>query len=376
VAATIQLPGRTGPLVIPVPGWARSYQPPTSRRVWAAAHVAAVDAETIDWDSTVRFRRHLWAHGFGVAEAMDTAQRGMGLSWAQARELIARSATVPGRGALACGAGTDQLPDGERHPIPRIIDAYLAQMAFVQSAGADVIVMASRALAASARGAGDYLSVYGLLLEQAERPVILHWLGEAFDPALRGYWGAADFETAADTVLELIDQAGGKVDGVKLSVLDADREVALRRRLPAGVRLYTGDDFGYADLIRGDAEGHSDALLGAFAAITAPAAAALAALDRGDLAGYDAAMAPTVPLSRLIFEEPTYHYKVGVAFLAWLNGFQPQFAMLGGLQRRRPARHLIRVFELAAAARALTDPDLAEERMNELVATFAGPARV
>ena len=378
VGASIQLPGREGPLVIPAPGWAAGYPPPVARRVYAAAHVAAVRGpagEVVDWEATLRFREHLWAHGFGVAEAMDTAQRGMGLSWDLARELIARSASAA-HGALACGAGTDQLADGESYPIPRIIDAFASQMAFVQSAGADVILMASRALAASARGPGDYLEVYGSLLQAAERPVILHWLGEAFDPALRGYWGGTDFETAADTVLSLLDRYGDKVDGVKLSVLDAGREVALRRRLPPGVRLYTGDDFGYGELIRGDAQGHSDALLGAFAAITAPAAAALAALDRGDLAGYDAAMAPTVALSRLIFEPPTFYYKVGVAFLAWLNGFQPQFAMLGGLQRQRPARHLIRVFELAAAARALTDPDLAVERMNELLARLVGPERV
>jgi hypothetical protein len=371
VAASIQLPGREGPLVVPAPGWASGYLPPRARRVYAAAHVAAFDAERIDWEATLRFREHLWAHGFGVAEAMDTAQRGMGLPWDLGRELIARSASAA-RGALAAGAGTDQLADGESYPIPRIIDAFVSQMAFVQSTGADVILMASRALAASARGPGDYLEVYGSLLEQAERPVILHWLGEAFDPALRGYWGGTDFESAADTVLSLLDRYGDKVDGVKLSVLDADREVTLRRRLPAGVRLYTGDDFGYASLIRGDEDGYSDALLGAFAAITAPAAAALAALDRGDLAGYDAAMAPTVPLSRAIFSQPTFYYKVGVAFLAWLNGFQPQFAMLGGLERRRPAPHLIRVFELAAAARALTDPDLAVERMNELLARLVG----
>jgi nucleotide-binding universal stress UspA family protein len=379
VTAAIQLPGRTRPLVIPEPGWAPAYPPPASRRVWAAAHVAAgggSGGEVIDWASTMRFRDHLWAHGFGVAEAMDTAQRGMGLSWAQARELIARSAAAPSRGALAGGAGTDQLPEGESYPIPRIIDAYAEQIGFVHSTGADVIVMASRALAASARGPLDYLEVYGQLLRQAERPVILHWLGEAFDPALRGYWGSTEFGAAAATVLGLIDRAGEKVDGIKLSVLDADREVALRRLLPAGVRLYSGDDFNYAGLIRGDRHGHSDALLGAFAAITAPAAAALAALDRCDLAGYDAAMMPTVPLSRQIFEPPTFHYKVGVAFLAWLNGFQPHFVMLGGIQRRRPARHLIRVFELAAAAQALTDPELAVERMNRLVATFAGPARV
>ena len=400
----IRLPGRPGPLAVPAPGWAPAYPSPASRRVFAAAHrrdvggpagtaaggpdgaavggpdgaaVGGPDDAVIDWESTMRFRDHLWAHGFGVAEAMDTAQRGMGLSWPQARELIARSAARAAAqdAVLACGAGTDQLADGESYPIPRIIDAYTEQLGFVQSAGAGVIVMASRALAASARGPGDYLDVYGELLRQAERPVILHWLGEAFDPALRGYWGSASFDAAADTVLELIDRAAGSVDGVKLSVLDSGREVALRRRLPPGVRLYTGDDFNYAELIRGDAHGHSDALLGAFAAITAPAAAALAALDQGDLAGYDAAMTPTVPLSRAIFEPPTFNYKVAVAFLAWLNGFQPQFAMLAGLQRRRPARHLIRVFELAAAAQALTDPELAVERMNGLLAAFAGPER-
>jgi hypothetical protein len=422
VTAQIRLPGRAEPLVIPEPGWAACYPPPTSRRVYAAAHVAARLAEgsedpVIDWESTMAFRHHLWAHGFGVAEAMDTAQRGMGLSWELARELITSSAREAARyrteqirtdqvrddlgtegavgpggsggtsgvgrvAALACGAGTDQLADGESHSISTIFGAYAEQMAFVQATGADVILMASRALAASARGARDYLQVYGELLRQAERPVILHWLGEAFDPALRGYWGSSGFDAAADTVLELIERAGGRVDGIKLSVLDAGRERALRRRLPAGVRMYTGDDFHYADLIRGDGDagpggvGHSDALLGAFAAITAPAAAALAALDRGDIAGYDAAMGPTVPLSRVIFEPPTFHYKVGVAFLAWLNGLQPHFSMLGGLQRRRPARHLIRVFELAAAGRALTDPELAAERMNELLATFAGPARV
>jgi hypothetical protein len=374
VDASIQLPGREGPLVIPSPEWAERYPPPRARRVYAAAHVAAFDAERIDWEATLRFREHLWAHGFGVAEAMDTAQRGMGLSWELARELIARSASAA-HGALACGAGTDQLPDGESYPIARIIDAFVSQMAFVQSAGADVILMASRALAASARGPGDYLEVYGSLLRAAERPVILHWLGEAFDPALRGYWGSTDFDAAAGTVLELIERAGGQVDGIKLSVLDAGQEVALRRRLPSGVRLYTGDDFNYAGLIRGDADGYSDALLGAFAAITAPAAAALAALDQGDVAGYEAAMGPTVPLSRAIFEPPTYHYKVGVAFLAWLNGLQPHFAMLAGLQRQRPARHLIRVFELAAAARALTQPDLAVERMTTLIARLAGPER-
>jgi hypothetical protein len=372
MAARIMLPGRAEPLEITPPGWAPGYPPPATRRVYAAAHVASVDSgDLVDWEATLRFRDHLWAHGFAVAEGMDTAQRGMGLSWWLARELIASTAEraaarrAAGRFAgLACGAGTDHLAPDRPHSLPAIIDAYSAQLAFVQSVGARVILMASRALAAAAAGPSDYLEVYGALLKQAAQPVILHWLGEAFDPALRGYWGGNGFESAATTVLDLIDQAGDKVDGIKLSVLDADKEVALRRRLPAGIRLYTGDDFGYADLIRGDEAGHSDALLGAFAAVTAPAAAALHALDAGDLVGYAAAIGPTVPLSRLIFEEPTYYYKTGVAFLAWLNGLQPRFSMLDGLERRRPASHLIEVFELAAAAGALIDPDLAVSRMT------------
>jgi hypothetical protein len=377
--ATLSLPGRTAPLEITAPGWAAGYQPPVSRRVYAAAHVASIDSgDLVDWESTLRFREHLWDHGFAVAEAMDTAQRGMGLSWGLARELIAstaeRAAARRRRGrfaGVACGAGTDHLADGEGHSITRIIDAYEAQLGYVQSTGSGVILMASRALAAAARGSRDYLDVYGAVLKQASQPVILHWLGEAFDPALRGYWGGADFESAAATVLELIDRAGDHIDGVKLSVLDAAQEISLRRRLPAGIRLYTGDDFGYAELIRGDDAGHSDALLGAFAAVTAPAAAALAALDAGDVAGYEAAIGPTVPLSRLIFETPTYNYKTGVAFLAWLNGLQPRFSMLDGFERRRPAEHLIRVFELAAAAGALTDPGLAVSRMSAFLKVHA-----
>ena len=373
--AEIRLPGLSSPLLVGSPRWAVSYPPPRSRRVYAAAHVAVTSAVP-DWESTLRFRDYLWSHGFGVAEAMDTAQRGMGLSWPQARELISRSAAraaerrKAGRYAsLACGAGTDQLAPSDLHSIGEIIGAYAEQLDFVQSHRADVILMASRALAASARGPRDYLEVYGTLLKQADRPVILHWLGEAFDPALRGYWGSTDFGVAARTVLELIDQAGDKIDGVKLSVLDASHEVALRPRLPAGVRLYTGDDFNYADLIRGDQSGHSDALLGTFAAIAGPAAAALHALDAGDMAGYDAAIEPTVPLSRLIFTEPTPCYKVGVAFLAWLNGLQPRFEMLDGLERRRPVEHLLRVVKLAAEAGALTDPALAADRVAELLAT-------
>jgi hypothetical protein len=350
--------------------------------------VAAFPDGSIDWQSTLAFRDHLWAHGFGVAEAMDTAQRGMGLYWDQAKDLIRYSAERAGDarrtggaghtggtggterrgGLIACGAGTDQLPAGEAHTLTAIARAYDEQLELVQSSGARVILMASRAMAASARSGGDYLDIYGYLLKQADQPVILHWLGEAFDPQLRGYWGSTDFDAAADTVIELISRSDGKVDGIKLSVLDAGREIALRRRLPSGVRLYTGDDFNYAELIRGGPDGHSDALLGAFAAIAAPAAAALQALDAGHVARYDAIIGPTVPLSRAIFETPTASYKAGIAFLAWLNGFQPHFAMLAGFQHRRPAAHLIRVFELAAAAGALLEPGLAVERMTRYLA--------
>jgi Protein of unknown function (DUF993) len=366
MTAHLMLPGREAALAIPEPGWATGYSPPRRRHVYAAAHVAACPDGSIDWDATLRFREHLWAHGFGLAEAMDTAQRGTGLTFGQARELIARSSARAAELGLqiVSGAGTDQLAAGAQ-PLAAIIGAYVAQVEFVQAGGSQVILMASRALAASARSPGDYLEVYSQVLTHANEPVLLHWLGSAFDPALRGYWGSADFGPAADTVIELIERAGGKVAGIKLSVLDGGHERALRRRLPAGVRLYTGDDFHYDELIKGDADGHSDALLGAFAAVTAPAAAALHALDEGDEAGYDAAMGPTVALSRLIFTEPTYDYKVGVAFLAWLNGLQPHFAMLARLQDRRSAEHLIAVFELAAAARALLDPDLAVSRMTE-----------
>jgi hypothetical protein len=367
MTARISLPGRAEPLVIAPPPWASSHPPPTSRRVFAAAHVAAFPDGSIDWESAARFRDHLWSHGFGVAEAMDTAQRGMGLSWAQARELISRSARQAARrgGVLACGVGTDQLPDSGSYRLAEITSAYEEQLDHVQSAGAQVILMASRALAATARSAADYLNIYGYLLRQADRPVILHWLGEAFDPRLRGYWGSADFTSAAVTVLDLVRQAGGKVDGVKLSVLDAGHEVALRSQLPAGIRLYTGDDFNYPELIRGGPDGHSDALLGAFAAVTAPAAAALQALDAGDTARYAEVMGQTRALSRKVFEEPTSHYKTGIAFLAWLNGLQPYFAMLDGFQGRRGVAHLTRVLELAAGCGALLEPELASHRMRQ-----------
>jgi hypothetical protein len=376
VAASIRLPGRDGELVVETPRWADSYPPPTSRAVLAAAHVAARPDGTIDWDSTMAFRDYLWDNGFGLADAMDTAQRGMGLSWPQTQELIARSgARATQRGALiACGAGTDQLPDGVGHSLATIRAAYLDQLEVVQAAGARPILMASRALAASGATAHDYLDLYAELIGAAGEPVILHWLGEQFDPALRGYWGSADLREATDVVVQIIAAAPDRVDGVKVSLLDPDLELALRDRLPDGVRCYTGDDFNFASLIRGETSGHSDALLGVFAAVAAPAAHALHALDAGDLTTYDAVMGPAEVLGRKVFEAPTSAYKVGVAFLAWLNGFQPHFAMLAGLERQRSTAHLVQVFELAAACGALIRPDLAVERMTQLLAERSADA--
>jgi hypothetical protein len=310
-----------------------------SRIAFAAAHVAADETGGVDWEATLAFRRHLWGHGLGVAEAMDTAQRGMGLDWPLARELIARTA-AEGGGRLCAGAATD-------HTSPATLDevraAYEHQCEFVEGAGAQVVVMASRALAALARSADDYREVYGAVLRQLERPPILHWLGEMFDPALAGYWGP-DPEA---TLLAIVRDHD--VDGVKVSLLDAEREVAIRERLPEGVRLYTGDDFNYPELI---ASG-SDALLGIFAAIAPAAEAALAALDRGDRAAYDRILAPTVPLARKLFEPPTFNYKTGIAYLAWLNGHQPHFRMLGGLETARSDAHLAEVRELAERAQVL-----------------------
>ncbi|MGH3267276.1 MAG: DUF993 family protein [Trebonia sp.] len=365
MSATLTLPGGTQPLTVERPPWPAAHRPAGTRRAYAAAHVAARSDGEIDWESTLAFREYLWSQGFGVAEAMDTAQRGMGLTWAQARELIERTAaraTETG-GLLACGAGTDQLSDGAG--LAQVSAAYEEQIIAVEAAGATVVLMASRALVAAARSAQDFRDVYRHLLRGVRRPVILHWLGEIFDPALTGYWGADSFEQAAATVLEIIADAGAKVDGIKLSLLDAGKEVWLRHQLPDGVRMYTGDDFGYAELIEGDEQGHSDALLGALAAITAPAAEALAALDAGDNARYRSLIEPTVPLSRTLFEAPTYEYKAGIAFIAWLNGLQPEFAMVDGFERRRSDEHLIRVFELAAACGALIEPELAVERMSQ-----------
>jgi hypothetical protein len=352
--------------------------PPVSRVCFAAAHVVSdplADGDPsgpaqLDWDATLAYRRHLWAHGFGVAEAMDTAQRGMGLDWDATRELIRRSAAEAAAvgGAIAAGAGTDQLPDGAEVTRTEVERAYGEQSAFVEDAGAPVILMASRALARCARDADDYHAVYGAILGQLRQPAILHWLGPAFDPALEGYWGSRDLDVAAETLLSIIAAHRNRVDGVKVSLLDAEREIALRRRLPDGVRMYTGDDFDYPRLIRGDEEGHSDALLGILDAIAPAAAAALQALDAGDRARFDALLAPTVPLSRHVFGAPTRFYKTGIVFLAYLNGHQDHFRMVGGMESARSLTHLAELFVLADRASLLSDPELASRRMRAVLA--------
>jgi hypothetical protein len=385
--ATIALPEATGgwrEMELRQPrAWAEHPDGFRSRVVFAAAHVVPDPrAENvpgapaaIDWDATLAFRRHLFRYGLGVAEAMDTAQRNMGLDWPATQELITRSADVAREhGArIASGAGTDQLL-GPTADINEVTRAYLEQVEFVEGAGSQVILMASRQLAAAARSADDYLEVYATVLRQATRPVILHWLGEMFDPQLSGYWGSTDVATATRSFLDLIRAHSAKVDGVKVSLLSADHEIELRAALPAGVRLYTGDDFNYPELIEGDGDHHSDALLGAFAAIAPAASAALSALDAGDIDGYRREMTPTLPLSRHVFATPTYYYKTGIAFLAWLNGHQDGFVMVGGLQSARSVLHLARVFELANEAQLLTDPDRAAHRLGLLLAT-AGVAR-
>ncbi|MFG1818431.1 dihydrodipicolinate synthase family protein [Kribbella sp. NPDC049174] len=351
-----------------------TYAPAESRLAFAAAHVVADplgdnspgQPAVVDWEHTLEFRRHLWSLGLSVAEAMDTAQRGMGLDWAATQELIRRSAAEAPDGRIAVGVGTDQLAAGN-HSLETVIGAYEEQLAVAEEVGAQPILMASRALCAAAGSPDDYRKVYDRLLNQSSRPVILHWLGAMFDPALDGYWGSDSLDTAADVVVELIGDHTAKVDGIKVSLLEASREVALRNRLPEGVRLYTGDDFNYPELIKGDDDAYSDALLGIFAAIAPAAAAALKALDDGDLQRYDEVFAPTVPLSRQIFSAPTYYYKTGIAFLAWLNGHQPGFSMVGGLQTGRSLPHLADTFRLADQAGVLTNPELAVARFRQLL---------
>ncbi|MGW8783962.1 dihydrodipicolinate synthase family protein [Streptomyces sp. NPDC055796] len=360
--------------------------PARSRRFYAAAHVvadplaacaggpASRPGPAVDWEATLAFRHRLWAQGLGVAEAMDTAQRGMGLDWPAAAELIRRSAAearaVGGR--ILCGAGTDQLAPGAGHALTAITAAYEEQLAHVEDCGAGAVLMASRALAAAARGPEDYLAVYGRLLRQSARPVVLHWLGPMFDPELAGYWGHADLDAATEVFLKVVADQPEKVDGVKVSLLDAERERDIRRRLPPGVRCYTGDDYHYPELIAGEgaAEPGSDALLGVFDPIAPLAARAGTALDRDDPAGFHALLDPTVALSRHLFAPPTRYYKTGVVLLAWLAGYQDHFTMLGGLQSARPLPHLATAYEQADLLGLFPDPGLAEARMRRLLAVY------
>ncbi|WP_434621617.1 dihydrodipicolinate synthase family protein [Arthrobacter sp. A5] len=377
-------------LVLNQPGpWTKPAGLIRSRKVYAAAHVTprALGNNTpgapadIDWDATLAFRHELWSWGLGIADAMDTAQRGMGLDWTATRELIRRSAAEAAgiatperttRDLLACGAGTDQLDPAAVEPGPEgletVLAAYREQVAVVEESGAKVILMASRALSRVASGPADYLHVYSTLLAEVREPVVLHWLGTMFDPALAGYWGSGDVDAATATFLALIEAYADKVDGVKVSLLDAAHEVRLRAALPPGVRLYTGDDFNYPELIDGDGESHSDALLGIFAAIAPAASTALQAYDDGDPVRARAILDSTRALGLHAFEAPTYFYKTGIAFLAWLNGFQPAFSMVGGLHSGRSVAHLVQLFRLADDAGLLLDPALAAERMGMYLA--------
>nr|WP_308640111.1 dihydrodipicolinate synthase family protein [Paenibacillus silvisoli] len=353
-------------------------QPLKSRIAFSAAHVVCnplmtaepLHAAQIDWEDTLAYRRYLWSLGLSVAEAMDTAQRGMGLDWTRAQELIRRSIAESRavNGRLACGAGTDQLAPGPAVTLADVETAYEEQCSFIEGHGGRIILMASRALAACAASPEDYERVYGTILRQVSEPVILHWLGDMFDPALTGYWGFKDPEAAMDVCLRIIRNHADKVDGIKISLLDAEKEIHMRRKLPAGVKLYTGDDFNYPELIRGDEHGYSHALLGIFDAIAPAAAAAIHALDEGDYARYGAILDKTVPLSRHIFQAPTYAYKTGVVFMAYLNGHQSHFRMLGAAEGARSISHLAELFMLADQAGLLADPERAAQRMKPLLA--------
>ena len=393
MALTLTLPGATGSLQTYCLRGVAPVKPATGLRfnriAYSAAHVVAdplapnnpwLDC-AVDWDSTIAYRRHLWSLGLGVAEAMDTAQRGMGLDWPTSLELIRRSldaaqdfSTTGGSALVASGCGTDHLLLDNVKTVDEVIKGYEEQMAAIEKLGGKLIVMASRALARVAQSPADYEWVYDRILSQARQPVVLHWLGDMFDPALAGYWGSTDVSAAMDTALGIIQTHPDKVDGIKISLLNKEQEIAMRRRLPAGVRMYTGDDFNYAELIAGDGVGalqnqqQSDALLGIFDAIAPAASAALGELARGKLDRFHAILGPTVPLSRHIFAAPTRFYKTGVVFMAWLNGHQGHFTMVGGQQSTRSLVHLAELFRLADAANLLEQPELAVHRMKTLLA--------
>ena len=354
----------------------RPHGPLTARVAYAAAHVvprASADntpgqPADIDWDATLAYRHHLFSWGLGVADAMDTAQRNMGLDPAAVRELISRSAAeASAAGArIVVGVNTDHVED-ELITLPQVIDAYKEQLFHAEDAGAGAVLMASRHLARAAQSADDYRRVYDEVLAVASQPVVLHWLGTAFDPQLAGYFGSDDWRVAADTVVDIIAGNPQAVSGIKMSLLDAQSEIAVRRRLPASARMFTGDDFHYCELIEGDEQGSSDALLGAFAALGPHASGAIQALGEGDVARYREILQPTEELSRQIFAAPTFYYKTGVAFMSWLNGHQEAFQMVGGLHSARSLSHLSRIVELANACGALERPDLAASRWHALL---------
>lgn len=354
-------------------------KPFQSRVALAAAHVVAdpsadhTDSSQpvqIDWDATIAYRSHLWSLGFAVAEAMDTAQRGMGLDWTASQELIRRSLSAANAegGVSVCGAGTDHLAPDPTNSLEDVIGAYEEQIGFVEGLGGRVIMMASRALAACAQGPDDYAKVYDRVLSQVKEPVIIHWLGDMFDPQLAGYWGSDDLTVAMDSALAILTACEDKIDGIKLSLLDEQKEIDMRRRLPASIKMYTGDDFNYPSLIWGDEQGFSHALLGIFDAIAPVAAAAFHALDAGDEARYNELFDPTVPLSRHIFQTPTYNYKTGIVFLAYLNGHQDHFKMVAAQESSRSTEHLAELFVLADKAGLLRDPELAVKRMSQFLA--------
>lgn len=349
-----------------------------ARVVFSAAHVVAdpltgndpSGRATVDWGATMRFRHYLAGLGLGIAEAMDTAQRGMGLDWPGALELIRRTKSELPEALVFNGCGTDQLDPADARSLEDVRAAYLEQLEAIQAVGGRIILMASRALAKVATSPDDYLAVYRDVLAACDEPVILHWLGDMFDPALAGYWGATQFEEGLETALAVIDQNVAKIDGIKISLLDKDKEIIMRRRLPQSVKMYSGDDFNYPELIAGDEQGHSHALLGIFDPLAAAATQAVRQLGEGDTAGFHATLDPTVPLARLVFRAPTRFYKTGVVFLAWLNGFQDHFVMLGGAQAMRPLPYFVDCFKLADQTGVLRDPELAARRMKTFLAFY------
>ena len=349
-----------------------------ARTVYSAAHVVAdpftpndpSGRAAIDWAKTMEFRRYLASLGLGIAEAMDTAQRGMGLDWPGALELIRRTREELPDALVANGCGTDHLDSATVTSLEDVRRAYLEQAEAIQKIGGRLILMASRALVRVAVKPEDYIKIYSDVLAACDEPVILHWLGNMFDPQLAGYWGDAAFEPAMQTALAVIEGNTAKVDGIKISLLDKEKEIVMRRCLPAGVKMYTGDDFNYPELIEGDSEGYSHALLGIFDPLAPAAAYAVERLGEGDMAAFRATLDPTVPLARLIFRAPTQYYKTGVVFLAWLNGFQDHFVMLNGAQAMRPLPYFVDVFRLADQCGLLRDPELSAQRMKTLLALY------